>query len=163
ASKGHRILVCPCSGELTLLERLIDVVIEQRVHFYAESNYAKSRDLATQKRAKTLLENWCGLFMTRALTADTVAPFFQFENVRYLDMYKDMLNSLGSELLSGTVTWHEHHRFVQDGGDQRHQVCMHQHEVERRGPLCHRQAQEASWKAPEGQKEALQAGRHQLL
>ncbi|KAJ7984346.1 hypothetical protein DPEC_G00361570 [Dallia pectoralis] len=35
-----------------------------------------------------------GLFMTRALTEDMV-PFFQFENVRYLAMYKEMLKSLG--------------------------------------------------------------------
>ena len=134
-SDVKRISVCPCSGELALLERLIDVldkcgiellyvynaefdvrVIEQRVHFYAESNYAKSRDIATQKRAKTLLENWYGLFVTRALTVDTVAPFFQFENVRYLDMYKEMLKSLGSELLNGTVTEYKlHNAYVHIG------------------------------------------------
>lgn len=78
-------------------------VIEQRVHFYAESNYAKRLDVATQKRCSSLLRAWYGLFVTRALVKDMV-PFFQFENVRYLAMYKEMLKSLGSVLLNGTLT-----------------------------------------------------------
>lgn len=116
-----RILFYPCSGELTLLEKLVrllyeygiellyvynaefDVrVIEQRVHFYAESNYAKSRDAATQKRCSLLRQAWYGLFVTRALAEDAV-PFFQFENVCYLDMYKEMLKNIGSVLLNGQL------------------------------------------------------------
>lgn len=118
----RRILFYPCSGELALLEKMIQLlyhygiellyvfnaefdvrVIEQRVHFYAESNYTKCLDVATQKRCSSLLRAWYGLFVTRALAEDMV-PFFQFENVRYLDMYKDMLKSLGSVLLNGTLT-----------------------------------------------------------
>ena len=116
-----RISFYPCSGELRLLETTIrllydhgvellyvfnaefDVrVIEQRVHFYADSDYAKRCDSSTQKRCSSLLRAWHGLFVTRAM-ADDVLPFFQFENVRYLEMYKDMLNSLGSVLQSATL------------------------------------------------------------
>lgn len=69
-----RILIYPCHGELALLEKLIrllhgyeiellyvfntefDVrVIMQCVHFYAESNYVKRSDEATQRRCSTLL------------------------------------------------------------------------------------------------------------
>ncbi|KAI4797389.1 hypothetical protein KUCAC02_025118 [Chaenocephalus aceratus] len=120
-----RVQFHPCSGELALLEATIrllyrhgieqlyvynaefDVrVIEQRVHFYAESKYAESADPATRKRCSSLLGAWNGLFVTRALATD-VLPTFQFENIRYLDMYRDMLKSVGSVLNNGTLTEHK--------------------------------------------------------
>lgn len=120
-----RMLVYPCSGEHALLQNMIQLlyhygiellyvynaefdvrVIEQRVHFYAEKMCAGSLDAASQKKGSSLLRAWHGLFVTRALSED-VAPFFQFENVRYLAMYKEMLKSLGSALLNGPLTEHK--------------------------------------------------------
>lgn len=115
-----RIVIYPCRGELGLLEKMIallhhygiellyvynaefDVrVIEQRVHFYGESKYAeRCADDVTRKRCSSLLKGWRRLFVTRALTED-MEPFFQFENVCYLNMYKDMLLSVGPLLLNG--------------------------------------------------------------
>ena len=116
-----RILFYPCSSELALLGNMLKLlyqygiellyvfnaefdvrVIEQRVHFYAESKYTECLDVATQRRCSSLLRAWHGLFVTRALAKDVV-PSFQFENVRYLNMYKEMLKSLGS-LLDGPLT-----------------------------------------------------------
>lgn len=122
-----RIIFYPCSGELTVLEKTIKLlykygiellyvfnaefdvrVIEQRVHFYTQSNYTKFRDSVTQERGTSLLRAWYGLFVTKALAHDMV-PFFQFENVRYLDMYKEMLKNVGSVLLNGTLTEYKLH------------------------------------------------------
>ncbi|KAK2812862.1 hypothetical protein Q5P01_000939 [Channa striata] len=119
---ASRIAFYPCSGELALLEKTVallhrhgvellyvynaefDVrVMEQRVHFYAESNYAKGADPATRKRCSALLGAWRGLFVTRSLSED-LPPFFQFESVRYLEMYRDMLTSVGSVLSRGKLT-----------------------------------------------------------
>lgn len=116
-----RISIYPCSGELALLENMIKLlyqhaiellyvfnaefdvrVIEQRVHFYVTSSYSTRLDGNVQKRCSALLQAWHGLFVTRALATD-VAPFFQFENVRYLEMYKEMIDSLGA-LLTGQLT-----------------------------------------------------------
>ncbi|KAK2856673.1 hypothetical protein Q5P01_005408 [Channa striata] len=88
-----RIAFYLCSGELALLEKTVallhrhgvevlyvynaefDVrVMEQRVHFYAES------------------------------LSEDLPPFFQFESVRYLEMYRDMLTSVGSVLSRGKLT-----------------------------------------------------------
>ncbi|KAK2825775.1 hypothetical protein Q5P01_019989 [Channa striata] len=117
-----RIAFYPCSGELALLEKTVALlhrhgvellyvynaefnmrVMEQRVHFYAESNYAKGADPATRKRCSALLGAWRGLFVTRSLSED-LPPFFQFESVRYLEMYRDMLTSVGSVLSRGKLT-----------------------------------------------------------
>ncbi|TKS75734.1 DNA polymerase delta catalytic subunit [Collichthys lucidus] len=141
-----RIMFYPCQGELALLENTIKLlyqygiellyvynaefdvrVLEQRVHFYAESKYAtkaentaaktvknvhatsESDSVQIQKRCASLLRAWHGLFVTRALSKDTV-PFFQFENVSYLNMYKEMLESIGSLLPNGgTLTEYKLH------------------------------------------------------
>ncbi|KAE8277393.1 hypothetical protein D5F01_LYC24678 [Larimichthys crocea] len=141
-----RIMFYPCQGELALLENMIKLlyqygiellyvynaefdmrVLEQRVHFYAESKYAtkaentaaktvknvhatsESDSVQIQKRCASLLRAWHGLFVTRALSKDTV-PFFQFENVSYLNMYKEMLESIGSLLPNGgTLTEYKLH------------------------------------------------------
>lgn len=123
-----RIMFYPCSGELALLERLIvllykyeiellyvynaefDIrVLDQRVHFYTESNYSRRSDLATQKRCSRLLKAWHGLFINKDLCQDGV-PLFQFENVRYLDMYKDMIQNVGSVLSKGPLTEYKLHQ-----------------------------------------------------
>ncbi|KAK2812705.1 hypothetical protein Q5P01_001006 [Channa striata] len=111
---ASRIAFYPCSGELALLEKTVallhrhgvellyvynaefDVrVMEQRVHFYAGVDHAKGADPATRKRCSALLGAWRGLFVTRSLSED-LPPFFQFESVRYLEMYRDMLTSTES-------------------------------------------------------------------
>ncbi|KAK2844053.1 hypothetical protein Q5P01_010712 [Channa striata] len=111
---ASRIAFYPCSGELALLEKRVELlyvynaefdvrVMEQRVHFYTESNYAKGADPATRKRCSALLGAWRGLFVTRSLSED-LPPFFQFESMRYLEMYRDMLTSVGSVLSRGKLT-----------------------------------------------------------
>lgn len=123
-----RIMFYPCSGELALLERLIallykyeiellyvynaefDVrVLEQRVHFYTQSNYSRRSVPDTQRRCSRLLKAWHGLFINKELSGDGV-PFFQFESVRYLDMYKDMIQNVGAVLSKGPLTEYKLHQ-----------------------------------------------------
>lgn len=111
-----------CGGELALLERTISIlrthriellyvynaefdirVLNQRVHFYADPCYLKTLESTARQRCEKLKRMWTGLFVTRALSADA-EPVFQFENVRFLDMYREMLKNVGSVLSSGTLT-----------------------------------------------------------
>lgn len=116
-----RIKFYACASEMDLLERTIcllrhhsvellyvynaefDIrVMDQRVHFYAQS-YAKTAGDALRKRCAALLESWHGLFLNRNLV-DREAPVFQFENVRYLEMYAEMIKSVGAVLARGSLT-----------------------------------------------------------
>nr|BBA49171.1 DNA polymerase [Oryzias latipes] len=122
---ASRILFYPCAGELALLEqtlRLLDRhgvellyvynaefdlrVIDQRVHFYADSNYAERSDEDTRRRCAEILRSWHGLFVTRHLSED-LPPVFRFESVRHLEIYKEMLTAVGSSLTGGKLTERE--------------------------------------------------------
>lgn len=111
-----RVAFHPCDGELRLLEKTVallhrhsvellyvynaefDVrVLEQRVHFHAESGSGGGGGGSEVKRGEALLQSWRALFVTRSLS-ETLVHSFQFESVRYLEMYKEMLNAVGSEL-----------------------------------------------------------------
>ncbi|KAK7915607.1 hypothetical protein WMY93_011368 [Mugilogobius chulae] len=117
-----RIQIHPCSGELGLLEQMVKLldhheiellyvynaefdirVIEQRVHFYAQSNYTEDKDEMTKIRCTSLLQAWCGLFVTRALSENVTAKL-QFEQPQYLQMYMEMIKKVGSVLFSGDLT-----------------------------------------------------------
>ncbi len=50
-----------------------------------------------------LLQAWHSLFVDTALAWD-VAPVFQFKNIRYLDMYREILKSVGSVLHNAPLT-----------------------------------------------------------
>lgn len=123
---ASRIFFYPCAGELALLERtlwLLDHhgvellyvynaefdlrVIDQRVHFYADSNYAKrAADDGTRRRCRELLRAWHGLFVTRGLSED-LPPVFRFESVRHLELHREMLAAVGSTLTRGNLTERE--------------------------------------------------------
>lgn len=194
-----RISFYPCSGELALLKKTFGMlrdhgiellylfnaefdvcVIEQRVHFYAElSRRERLEDVELKRECASLLQAWHCLFVTRALAKDAM-PFFQFENVRYLDMYREMLMSVGSLLLRGAFTErklhlvaagplqeeqlrHERRGSVQGGGDQRDKVYVRQHEPEQRRTLCHSQGQGAARQTSEGRQKTVQVGGRRLF
>ncbi|KAK7878266.1 hypothetical protein WMY93_031085 [Mugilogobius chulae] len=118
----ERILIYPCSGELALLEKTIETlyaygieliyvfnaefdlrVIQQRVHFYFDSDFVRQVDPGTRRRCSSLMRAWLGLFVTGDLSGD-VQPLFQFENVRYLEMYTEMIHNLGCTLLGEPIS-----------------------------------------------------------
>lgn len=113
-----RVQIYDCPSEFELLERTIGLlhkhavellyvynadfdlrVLNQRVHFYSETPYGRRHPTAPSdvKRCDGLLRSWHGLFVARALSVD-VAPLFQFENVRYIELYKDMIRDVGAVL-----------------------------------------------------------------
>ncbi|KAI4822304.1 hypothetical protein KUCAC02_007858 [Chaenocephalus aceratus] len=116
-----RVQFHPCSGELALLEATIrllyrhgieqlyvynaefDVrVIEQRVHFYAESKYAESADPATRKLCSSLLGAWNGLFVTRALATDVLPTFQDKAKLGHFKMNSCGMNIVDLYRMAGT-------------------------------------------------------------
>lgn len=119
----RRIQIYPCVGELGLLEQMLRLLhhyeidllyvynaefdirlIEQRVQFYAQYSCDNRRlDGTYKRRCASLLQSWYKLFVFQDCSG-TMRPLLQFENTRYLQLYKRMLNEIGSLLLSGELT-----------------------------------------------------------
>lgn len=116
-----RVQIHACPGELELLERTVGVlrehavellyvynadfdvrVLNQRVHFYTKTPYGRRR-VGDAKRCDELLRSWHGLFVARALST-TAEPLFQFENVRFIELYRDMIENVGAVLQRAQFT-----------------------------------------------------------
>lgn len=122
--KPARIKFHACKGELALLERMVSLlsrndiellyvynaefdlrVINQRVHFYADPLYMKTHE-KEKPRCEALKRAWHSLFVNNAFGCNA-EPLFQFENVRFLEMYKDMLTELQNTMDRGPMSEHK--------------------------------------------------------